>query len=64
MKEWNLSTLFNLMGVGKILSSNVKLFNFLPWQKLFKKLPSDQSSNGCRVVGSPLVRGIGIAAPK
>jgi hypothetical protein len=27
----DLSTLFNSIGVGKILSSTVSLYNFLPW---------------------------------
>jgi hypothetical protein len=38
-EERKLSTLFDSIEVGKILSSTVKLFNFLPWTKVLKILP-------------------------
>jgi hypothetical protein len=37
VEERSLSTLFKLIGVGILLSFTVSLFNFLPWQKVFKK---------------------------
>jgi hypothetical protein len=38
VEERTIPTLFKLIWVGIILSSMVRLFNFLPWRKVFKKL--------------------------
>jgi hypothetical protein len=65
VEEKNLSTLFNSIGVDKILSSTIGLFNFHSSNGQMASsdccycdracLPATQSSNGCCDVGGPLL---------
>jgi hypothetical protein len=52
MEKLNLSTLFNLMGVGKILSFTASLINFLPKYQFENKDCSHISSH--KYVGNSL----------